>query len=225
MHSPSSHLHRRFFPVTLIVAAVVGAALIGFGIYGLAHEPVPSPAPASHPTDRVAANPARATTAAARVPILPKTADPVKYARAVARTIMTWNTMSVLAPRDYVTTLVADADPTGYETPGLVTDLASYLPSEATWRQLRTYRTTQSVTIQSATIPPSWPDIVAASGSQLGKGAIAVTIRGTRHRDGSWDGQAQHTDHQVAFTVFLRCAPAYDRCHLLRLSQLNNPLE
>lgn len=224
MHSPSSHPHRHFFPVTLIVAAAVGAALVGFGIYGLAHEPAsPAPASASHPTGRAAAKPARAP--AARVPTLPKTADPVKYARAVARTLMTWNTMSVLAPRDYVTTLVADADPTGYETPGLVTDLASYLPSEATWRQLRTYRTTQSVTIQSAAIPTSWPDIVAASGSQLEKGTVAVTIRGTRYRAGAWDGQEQHADHQVVFTVFLRCAPAYNRCHLLRLSQLNNPLE
>jgi hypothetical protein len=28
----------------------------------------------------------------------------------------------------------------------------------------------------------------------------------------------------VEFTVFVVCAPTYDTCHLLRLSQLDNPL-
>ena len=27
-----------------------------------------------------------------------------------------------------------------------------------------------------------------------------------------------------AFTVFVVCEPAYDTCHLLRLSELDNPL-
>ena len=47
---------------------------------------------------------------------------------------------------------------------------------------------------------------------------------GTRHRDGLWNGEAVTSEHAVSFTVFIVCTPAYPTCHLLRLSQLDNPL-
>ena len=39
-----------------------------------------------------------------------------------------------------------------------------------------------------------------------------------------WNGQPVTSEHPVAFTVFVVCAPTYPTCHLLRLSQLDNPL-
>ena len=39
-----------------------------------------------------------------------------------------------------------------------------------------------------------------------------------------WNGQPVTSQHEVAFTVFVVCAPTYLTCHLLRLSQLDNPL-
>ena len=49
-------------------------------------------------------------------------------------------------------------------------------------------------------------------------------IEGTRHRTGTWSGEPVTSAHPVAFTVFVVCAPTYDTCYLLRLSQLDNPL-
>ena len=43
-------------------------------------------------------------------------------------------------------------------------------------------------------------------------------------RTGVWNGQPVTSEHPVAFTVFVVCAPTYPTCHLLRLSQLDNPL-
>ena len=48
---------------------------------------------------------------------------------------------------------------------------------------------------------------------------------GTRHRSGIWEGEPVSSEHDVAFTVFLVCAPAYHECHLLRLSMLDKPLD
>lgn len=52
-----------------------------------------------------------------------------------------------------------------------------------------------------------------------------MNIRGTRQRDGVSDGQQDTPKEQVEFTVFMGCPPRFDdRCYLLRLSELNNPL-
>ena len=61
-------------------------------------------------------------------------------------------------------------------------------------------------------------------GVSLAAGTTAVTIEGTRQRAGVWNGQPVASEHPVAFTVFVVCAPTYSTCHLLRLSQLDNPL-
>ena len=46
-----------------------------------------------------------------------------------------------------------------------------------------------------------------------------------RHRAGVWQGEAVASEHGVTFTVFMVCGPSYDRCHLLRLSRLDEPLD
>ena len=58
----------------------------------------------------------------------------------------------------------------------------------------------------------------------LADGLVAYTVEGTRHRTGVWFDEPVTSEHPVAFTMFLSCPPATDRCVLLRLSQLDNPL-
>lgn len=213
--------------IVLIGLIVVAAGLIAFGVYGLVRGPAqPDRAPAPKITVSIGASPS-ASPSASGTPhpsALPKTADPVAYARAVASAIFTWDTMSGLTPADYVNAIVADADPSGLETPGLVADLATYLPTDEVWQELRSYQTGETFTVASAQVPVDWPQVLAQAGSQLRDGTTAVTITGTRHRTGTWEGQSQSADTAVSFTVFMLCEPAYPSCHVLRLSQLGNPL-
>lgn len=218
---------RRAFLVAAVAATVIALALIGVGIYGLFRGAAPtSPAgiPAPHPTASIKPS-VPDTTTAPHATTLPTTDDPVIYARAVAKDLFTWDTMSGVTLQESENAIVAGTDPEAGETSDLVADLAAYLPTDEVWQQLRTYQTSQSLAIDSANIPASWPGIVASSGAQLERGAVAVTISGTRHRTGLWEGQAQHADSPVSFTVFELCPPAPSQCHVLRLSQLNNPLK
>ena len=73
-------------------------------------------------------------------------------------------------------------------------------------------------------MPEQWADAIEASGNQITEGTYAYTIEGTRHRAGVWYDDPVVSEHPVAFTVFLSCKPVFDRCHLLRLSELDNPL-
>jgi hypothetical protein len=227
MRSSASPLRRRAFLITVSTVTAIGLALIGFGVYGLVGGPAaPSSPPAPSPSGTATIMPGTpGPTSPAHAASLPKTDNPEDYARAVAKALFTWDTMSGLTLQDYQDAVVAGADPTGSETAGLVSDLAAYLPTDEVWQQLRTYQTAQSLTIDSAKIPTSWPGIVASSGSELERGTVAVTITGTRHRSGTWEGQPQHTESPVSFTVFEVCEPAYEQCHVLRLSQLNDPLK
>jgi hypothetical protein len=133
-------------------------------------------------------------------------------------------------PLDYTSVILAVGDPSGTEQAGLASDIASYLPSREAWIELRKYATTQHLTIESSFVPEAWDQAVEqAQPGQLPPGATAVTIEGTRHREGVWNGEPVTSEHPVAFTVFLACpspAPEFRTglCHVLRLSQLDNPL-
>ena len=71
----------------------------------------------------------------------------------------------------------------------------------------------------------AWADAVAQDRSgTIVDGMIAVTIDATRYRTGTVSGQEATSEHPVSFTVFLACEPAFDDCHTLRLSELDNPL-
>ena len=79
--------------------------------------------------------------------------------------------------------------------------------------------------LDQADIPEAWADALAqAQPGQIAPGTTAFTIEGTRHRNGLWNGEPVTSEHAVSFTVFIVCKPAYPTCHLLRLSQLDNPL-
>ena len=122
-------------------------------------------------------------------------------------------------------------DPTAtdrFET--LAADVAGYLPTRDAWMELRKYATIQHLTIESSFVPEAWDQAVEqAQPGQLPPGATAVTIEGTRHREGVWNGDPVTSEHPVSFTVFLACPPPAPEfssglCHVLRLSQLDNPL-
>ena len=128
-------------------------------------------------------------------------------------------------PLDYSSVVLAVGDPSGAEQAGLASDVAAYLPTREAWLELRQYATAQHLTIEDAYVPEAWGEAVEqAQPGQLPPGATAVTIEGTRHREGVWNGQPVTSQHEVTFTVFVVCAPTYPTCHLLRLSQLDNPL-
>ena len=121
--------------------------------------------------------------------------------------------------------MVAVAETTGESTPGLVSDLDNYLPTEDAWVELAKYETRQWIVIDSVTTPTKWADAQDQAGDQLLPGTTALTIHGTRHRAGVWEGEPVASEHDVAFTIFLVCGPSYPECHLLRLSMLDKPLE
>ena len=152
-----------------------------------------------------------------RVPAVPRSADPATFAQGVASTLFAWDTASGLWPLDYTSAILAVGDPSGDEQAGLASDVAVYLPTRDAWIELRQYATRQHLTIDSAYVPDAWADAVAqAQPGQLAAGTTAVTIEGTRRRAGVWNGQPVISEHPVAFTMFMVCAPSYPTCHLLR---------
>lgn len=216
---------RRRLIITLTATALIVLTLTGIGIYGLVARPDQTAAPTA--TGSVPAPPAPSSSGQPTLealPRLPETDDPEEYAEAVAHALFDWDTFTLYTPADHRSVIIDDADPSGTETPGLVTDLDGYFPSTETWRDLAEYRTRQSITIDEIFVPEQWDEAVAAANGQIADGTIAYTIEGTRHREGVWYGDPVESDHPVAFTVFVACEPVFDRCHLLRLSQLDNPL-
>ena len=221
---------------TVLIAAIAGGLvlllLIGIGIYGLLRgldtaEPAPSkPTPTTEPDPGVSlgAGP-RPVVALAR---------PEAFAREVAGVLFAWDTTSGYGPADYAQAL-ADAT-ASVEADAAASDVRDYLPTPAAWAQLRTHQTRQWLTIDTIDIPAMWETAVAqAAPGQLPDGAVAYTITGTRHREGTWNTEPVITEHPVAFTVFLTCGTdrtdprqpsddAAETCQLLRLSQLDNPL-
>ncbi|MFI8631265.1 hypothetical protein ACIGEP_01540 [Microbacterium sp. NPDC077663] len=216
---------RRRLIITLTATALVVLTLAGVGIYGLVARPdqTPPPTSTSSAPGPPTPSPSGQPTIAA-LPGLPETDDPEEYAEAVAHALFGWDTFTLYTPADHRSVIIDDADPSGAETPGLVVDLDGYFPSQETWRDLADYRTRQSITIDQVFVPEQWDEAVAAASGQIADGTIAFTIEGTRHREGFWYDDPVESTHEVAFTVFVACEPVFDRCHLLRLSQLDNPL-
>ena len=226
-HSDDQQRRRRRLIITLTATGLVIAVLAGIGIYGLVTGPQAADAPGDRPTASTApvdpTDPSEQPRAAG-LPDLPRTNNPETYVRAVAAALFDWDTFTLLTPADHRGVLIEDADPSGTETPGLISDLEGYFPSASTWRDLAEYRTRQHLEIDRVFVPDQWEEAVAASGGQITDGTVAYTVEGTRHRDGVWYDDPVESSHAVAFTVFVSCEPVFDRCHLLRLSELDNPL-
>ncbi|WP_185996624.1 hypothetical protein [Nocardioides campestrisoli] len=215
--------------IMLLLGCAVAVMTAAFGIYGLVRGPsddgTESPESATVRVEETS-DPGRSddTLASLRDRALPHTNDPVAYARAVAVSLFDWDTSAGFLPTDYTSAVLADADPSGEETPGLLSDVAVYLPSAEQWLDLGAMEVVQRIEIEDASVPSSWAAAVEQANGHLRPGTTAVTITGTRHRTGVWNGQAAESSHAVAFTVFVACRPSFDRCHILRLSQLGNPL-
>lgn len=216
-----AHRRRRLI-ITLSALGLVLAILVGVGIYGLIIGEPTRPAPTAPTEDGPPVT--DPTAPAGRVPPLPKTTDPEEFATAVAHALFTWDTFTLLTPRDHRDVLLEVADPSGYETPGLVTDLNGYLPDQNTWTRLQEYRTGQWLDITRIYVPEQWAEAEAVGGDAILEGTIAYTVEGVRHREGVWYDDPVTSQHDVAFTIFVACQPAFDQCALLRLSILDQPL-
>lgn len=218
-------LRRRRVIVAALTVALLLAAAITYAL--LTRTPTAAPSPADSTTATGPEMPAGPVTDPddGTLPELPPVAVPPEFAELVAHAIFDWNT-TALAPRAaYLERIATIADPTGEETPGLISDVDAYLPPETTWIDLREYETRQWIEIESVEVPTKWATALEQGGATLAPGTTAYTITGVRHRDGIWDDKPVSSRHDVTFTVFIICAPTYDACRLLRLSLLDEPLE
>lgn len=207
--------------IVLAIAAVAVVALAGVGIYGLLAGPPAHPDPDANPTaPQDTQQPKQGFGDSILVPIS-VTDDAEDFARSVALALFEWDTRGITAPNTVSEHLMAAAEPSGIEAHGLYQDVQSYLPTTSQWRQLRQYETRQQLSIQALFIPESWPVIVDDPANSITEDVTAVTVEGTRIREGGWHGQDTVKEFPVSFTVFLSCPSDSDRCYLLRLSALN----
>jgi hypothetical protein len=225
--------------ISFVCAGVALLVLAAIGVYGLVTGPNDAdPSPNGPPTP-IRIDPDQPTP---RLPYIAPSTDPDEFARDAAHALFTWDTTSGFLPLDYTAVLLDVGDPTGNEQAGLASDIASYLPSRDAWVDLRQYSTSQHLTITDAYVPEQWAQAVEqARPGQLPVGATAITIEGTRHREGIWNDEPVSSEHPVAFTIFLACPPddppsgsqsetstpeagAVPSCYLLRLSILDQPL-
>lgn len=179
----------------------------------------PSHAGAAEPNAAVKTEPVT------KLAVLQATSDPETFARQTAEALFEWDTATIVSRTDHIEQLVAVADPTGESTPGLVADIGNYLPTQDAWAELTKYETRQWLVVDAVTTPTKWVEAVTQAGDQLLPGTTALTIHGTRHRSGVWEGEPAASEQEVAFTIFMVCGPSYPECHLLRLSMLDKPLE
>ena len=214
-------LHRRRVIIALAAGASVLLLLVTVGLVGLLR----GPADAGE-TEQVAREAFVSHDSATPVlhprPIV-ATSDPERFARAVTRALLTWDTRHPGGVSEWGQTLVdaADAD----EASAVAADVRTYLPSPDYWAQLGDYGTRQWIELESVRVPGTWATARAqAAPGQLPEGATAITVAGVRQRTGIWGEQEMRTGRRITFTVFVAC-PAGERCVLLRLSRPDAPLE
>ncbi|MDN5747237.1 MAG: hypothetical protein L0H64_01695 [Pseudonocardia sp.] len=225
--TPSADSKARRRLVVLLIAGLLVLVLAGIGVYGLITGPAPrpdGPDGGSDPAPTATALSEDGHEASELRPVVASD-DPEEFARNVATAVFAWDTGSGFMPLDYQAVIVDVGDPSGTEQAGLATDVAGYLPTREAWADLRQYDTNQHLEISAVSVPAAWDDALGqAEPGQIAEGTTAYTIEGTRHRRGVWNDEPVTSEHQVAFTVFVVCGPTYDTCHLLRLSELDNPL-
>lgn len=206
--------------VALLVAALIVATMERRSMT-TPSEPAASSARTPPPS---ASAPRGELTADGELAPLTASSDPVEFARTIAEAIFAWDTTVPVALAEYKGRLLVVADPTGAESPGLVSDLAAYLPSATAWEHLRQYKTRQWLTVSTAYVPAAWTEAITADPGVVAPGTYAVTVTGVRQRAGVSDEKAVASQDDVAFTVFVVCTPTYPTCYLLRLTQLDKPL-
>lgn len=224
-HSPTDRPGRR---ARLALGVALGCLLVGCTAYGFLITATKSPrtaAPVTASTGTLAVPPQPPPAAGGAPTPIDPTQDAADFVIAVTRAIFDWDTTGPVGLAEIKGRLLVVADPTGHETPGLVGDLAGYLPNGPTWDFLAQYSTRQWIEIRDVAEPAQWPPALAAAGQDApAPGVAAWTVTGIRHRAGVWQGEPVRHQFDVAFTVFVVCEPSYPTCHLLRVSQLDNPL-
>ncbi len=219
-HLPKIAHHKTALAVAVAVTALCGAGTaLAFIGDGTDVEPQPR-----RPTsgDHAVSSP-RGVTVEDQVA---RTADADAFAISVAQVLFAWDTTASVPLNEYAGRLLAVADPSGEESAGLATDLTTYIPSAESWEDLKTYETRQWIDINSYEVPAGWKSAMNDSdSSDIARGTTAYTITGLRRRTGIWQGETAKTVDEVSFTIFMTCRPTYETCRLLRLSQLNNPLQ
>lgn len=237
----SPRLRRRH--IALAIATIILLILTGIGVYGIIIGPANPEHTAPHPEPPGTEAPTPSETSTeVEIPGIAASTDPEDFARSAAEALFAWDTTSGLMPLDYTATVLEVADPSGVEQAGLASDIAGYLPTREAWIELRKYSTCQHLSIDRAYVPEQWDEALAqARPGQLPEGATAITIEGTRHREGTWNDAPATSEHPVAFTLFLTCPPATstpestdsaspsaegqeESCFLMRLSVLDTPL-
>ena len=135
----------------------------------------PLPRPTADPAGRTETPPASGDdTQPAGLQPVAATADPQAFAESVARALFDWDTTAAWALSDYTGRLLAVADPTGQESPGLVADIAGYLPTAEAWAFLKPYYTRQWLEISSVEVPDLWDQALAEAGPRSGAGDDGV---------------------------------------------------
>lgn len=223
---PTTHPHRRTRIALGTVLLLAVAAVTGYGLLATRNTEPVRPAhltTASSPPAPVTAATPPAPAPPGSTPIV-TTADPITFATAVAHALFDWDTTGPHTLADHKGRLLVVADPSGVESPGLVADLGTYLPSAQAWEFLAEYETRQWIEVTDARVPGQWQDTVTAAEGRLSPGTTAVTVTGVRHRAGTWEGREVADKFDVAFTAILVCGPTYPQCYLLRLSRLDEPL-
>ncbi|SEE47923.1 hypothetical protein [Jiangella alba] len=220
-----SAITRRHLAVALATIAVVSVLLVGLNRLGSDPDTTPPGQPvAPLPTTPTSPTPGEPSTAPGLAQV-PATNDAIPYARAIAEALFTWDTTTGLYPRDYAQVVLAESAPGNDETDELAADITGYLPANDVWDQLRTHQTSQRIEIYGAQIAAGWNTIVDNAHGQIPDGTTAITLRAYRHRDDVRGGTPDSTREKVTFTIILACPPrTEERCYLLRLSTLNDPL-
>lgn len=214
-------MSRRLIIAIAVVVTLIATLGTCLATAGPSHAPPPAERFGSAKTDRERPTPATS----GRIEPVEKTDNPEAFAVSIGWALFDWDTTIAVPLADYTGRLLSVADPSGEESAGLVTDLAMYLPSPASWADLKGYRVRQWIDINSYAVPETWEDTKTDDAArELAEGTTAYTISGLRRRSGIWQGKQAQTVDRVTFTVFITCRPTYDECKLLRLSQLNYPL-
>lgn len=124
--------------IAVILGCVLTVATLAVGIDGLVRGPQSAESTSGPPPPgELEAIPAEATPVVTlKDRALPHTNDPIAYSRAVASSLFDWDTSLGFLPTDYTAAVLPDADPSGKETPGLIADVATYLPTVDQWLDL-----------------------------------------------------------------------------------------
>ncbi|MCI4658494.1 hypothetical protein [Cryobacterium zhongshanensis] len=215
--------HQRRFVVASVGSGIALILVVIVGVYGLLRGPAQA-SRSEPPPPAASVSPTPTSTALAGQPqTVLVTSTPELFARSIARSLFTWDTRDPGGLSSWAQKLVdvADAD----EASAVAADVRGYLPGAESWKQLSAFGTRQWLELESVAVPAAWSTAQGqATAGQIPRGAAAFTVVGTRHRVGTWDTEVVRTKRRVTFTIFIAC-PDQKPCSLLRISQLDRPLE